>query len=92
MLISRALKHLWEDCFELDAYLRFNTAQKIYKLDMEAFPDDVIKLGHYLELSIDVGPAMTTKILTENGQVLHRSTYRSLTTEEGCRAREYPTV
>ena len=37
------------------------------------FPDDVLKLGHYLGPSIDVGPAMTAKILTENGQVLHRS-------------------
>ena len=39
------------------------------------FPDDVLKLGHYLGPSIDVGPAMTAKILTENGQVLHRLTY-----------------
>ena len=36
--------------------------------------DDVLKLGHYLGPSIKVGPEMTTKILTENGQVLHRST------------------
>ena len=40
------------------------------------FLDDVLKLGHYIGPSIDVGPAMTTKILTENGQLLHRSTYR----------------
>ena len=33
-------------------------------------------------LGINVGPAMTAKILTENGQVLHRSTYRLLTVEE----------
>ena len=39
------------------------------------FPDD----GIYLGPSIDVGPAMTTKILTETGQVLHRSTDRPLT-------------
>ena len=31
------------------------------------FPDDMLKLGYYLELSIDVGPAMTAKIPTENG-------------------------
>ena len=37
--------------------------------------DDVLKLGHYLEPIIDVGPAMTAKILTEHGQMLHRSTY-----------------
>ena len=28
------------------------------------FPDDVLKLGHYLEPSIYVDPAITTKILT----------------------------
>ena len=37
------------------------------------FPDDVLKLGYNFGPSIDVGPA--AKILTENGQVLHRSTY-----------------
>ena len=46
------------------------------------FPDDVLKLGRYLGPSIDVGPAMTAKILTENGQVLHRSTYQFLTPDE----------
>ena len=40
------------------------------------------KLGHYLGSSIDVGPAMTAKILTENGQVLHRSTYQPLIADE----------
>ena len=30
----------------------------------------------------DVGQAMTTKILTQNGQVPHRSTHRPLTPEE----------
>ena len=43
------------------------------------FPDDVLELGHYLGPDIDVNLAMTAKTLTENGQVLHRSTYRSLT-------------
>ena len=36
------------------------------------FPADVLKLGCYLGSSIDVGPAMTTKILNKNEQVLHR--------------------
>ena len=45
-------------------------------------PDDVLKLSRYLGHSIDIGPAMTAKILTENGQVLHRSTYRLLTPDE----------
>ena len=95
----------------MEAYIRSNTAHKIYILDrkiletvmsgetsdisqfceLEWFelvmfcdktaplPDIMLKLGHYLGPSIDVGPAMTTKILMENGQVLHRSTYQSLT-------------
>ena len=46
------------------------------------FPDDLLKLGHYLGPSIDFGSAMTTKILTENRQVLHKSTYRPLTPDE----------
>ena len=35
LLWSRALKHLWEDFLELEAYIRSNTAHEIYKLDME---------------------------------------------------------
>ena len=42
----------------------------------------MLKLGHDLGPSIDVGPAMTAKILTENGQVLHRSTHQPLTLDE----------
>ena len=36
------------------------------------FVDDVLRLGHYLGSSIDVGPTMATQILSENGQVLQR--------------------
>ena len=46
------------------------------------FPDDEQKLGHSLGPSIDVGPAVTAKILMKNGLVLHLSTYRSLTPDE----------
>ena len=42
----------------------------------------MLKLGSYPGPSIYFGPAMTTKILTENGQVLHRSSYRPLTLYE----------
>ena len=104
LLKSGGLKWLWDDCLELEAYIRSNTAHKIYKLDREVpksvtsgessdisqfcelewfewvmfgdetapFPDDVLKLGHYLGPGIDVDPVMTTKILMKNGQVLHR--------------------
>ena len=43
---------------------------------------DVLKLGHYLGPSIDIGPAMTAKVLTENEKVLHRSTHQSFTQDE----------
>ena len=114
LLTSRAPKWLWDDCLELEAYIRSNTDHKIYKLDggvpktvmsgetsdishfcelewfqwvmfhdeTAPFPDDMLKLGHYLGSSVDVGPAMTAKILTENGKVLHSSTYRSLTSDD----------
>ena len=38
----------------------------------------MLKLGCYPKPSINVGPAMMSKILSENGQVLHRSMCRLL--------------
>ena len=40
---------------------------------MVPFLKDELKLGHFLESRIFVGSAMVAKILTKNGQVLHRS-------------------
>ena len=114
MVKTRAPKRLWDDCLELEAYIRSNTAHDIFQLrgdvpetvisgetsDISQFcefgwyewvffrdtavsyPDDREVLGRYLGPSIDVGPAMTAKILKENGQVVHRSTYRPLTQDE----------
>ena len=42
----------------------------VFPDEIAPFPDDVLKLGHYLGPSRDVGPAMTAKILTENRQVI----------------------
>ncbi len=47
-----------------------------------SFPEDLLVLGKFLGLSIDIGPVMTTKILTPTGKVVHRSTYQSLMPEE----------
>jgi hypothetical protein len=44
-----------------------------------SFPGDKLVLGRYLGPSIDVGPAMTAKILKANGVIVHRSSYWSLT-------------
>ena len=35
LLSSRASKHLWDDCLELEVYIRSITAHEIYKLDGE---------------------------------------------------------
>ena len=35
LLRSRAPKCLWDNCLEFEAYIRFNTAHEIYKLDRE---------------------------------------------------------
>ena len=47
-----------------------------------AFPDGNPVLGRYLGPAIDVGPALTAKILKANGEVVYRSTYRALTDKE----------
>ena len=46
---------------------------------------NLLCLAHYLGPSIDVYPAMTTKILTENRQVIHSLTYGLLTPDESQR-------
>ncbi len=47
-----------------------------------SFPKDQLVLGQYLGLLIDIGPEMTTKILTPTCEAVHRSTYRLLMPEE----------
>ena len=46
------------------------------------FPEDKVELGRYLGPSMNVGPALTAKLLKANGQVVHWSTYRPLTPDE----------
>ena len=46
------------------------------------FPDSMLNLGCCFGPSINIGPAMTAKILTQYGKVLHRSTYRPLTADK----------
>ena len=46
------------------------------------FPDENPVLGRFLGVAIDVGPAMTAKILKPNGEVVYQSTYRRLTDSE----------
>jgi hypothetical protein len=46
------------------------------------FPEDNMILGRDLRPAIDIGPAMARKILTENGQMVIRSTVCSLMPNE----------
>ncbi len=46
------------------------------------YPDEPLHIRKYLGPAIDVGPAMTAKILQQNGNVVYRSTYQPLTFEE----------
>ena len=46
------------------------------------FPAVLLKLGHYLGPSRNVGIAVTTNIFTQNEQVLHRSMFRLLTPDK----------
>jgi hypothetical protein len=67
--ISQYCQHGWYE------WIKFrDTAQH--------FPEPKMTLGRYLGPKIDVGPAMTAKILKANGQVVHRSTYRALNESE----------
>jgi hypothetical protein len=52
------------------------------------FPQDKMVLGRYLGPSVDIGSAMTAKILKANGQVIHMSAYRSLTPGEVAQTEE----
>ena len=46
------------------------------------YPNDHFRLGRYLSLIIDIGPALMAEIIKENGQVIHRSTYQAQTQDE----------
>jgi hypothetical protein len=48
----------------------------------QSFPDQKEVYGRWLGPSIDVGPAMTSKILKDNGQVIHSASYRNLNEDE----------
>ena len=46
------------------------------------FPEDKQVLGRWLGPSLDVGPAMTSKILKDNGYYIHLSSFRPLNEDE----------
>ena len=67
--ISQFCKLEWVECV-------------MFQDEAALFPNDVLKLGPYLGPSRDIGPAMTAKILMDNGQVLHRLIYTPLTPDD----------
>ena len=52
-----------------------------YRDTQVAYPKDNFVLGRYLCPSFDVGQAMTAKILKQNGEYIHSSTRRHLTSD-----------
>ena len=54
LLKSRAPKPLWDDCLDLEAYVRSNTAHEIYKLDGEVsktvMSDETSDISQFFEL------------------------------------------
>ena len=62
---------------------KFGWYQWVYFIDTSmTFPGDKLVLGRHCGPIIDVGPALTAKILKNNGQQVNRSTYSSLTPDE----------
>jgi transposase len=71
------------DTADISALALFSWYEWVMFRDTVAtYPDDKMVLGRDLGPAIDIGPAMTRKILKANGQVVYRSTVRSLTPDE----------
>jgi hypothetical protein len=54
----------------------------MYRDNIPSYPDDKLILGRYLGPAMDIGSALTAKILQPNGQFVCRSTLRHLTDDE----------
>jgi hypothetical protein len=54
----------------------------MYRVNVPSYPDDRLIRGRYLGPAMDIGSALTAKILQPNGQFVCRSTLRHLTNKE----------
>ena len=54
----------------------------MFRDNKPTFPNDRLTLSHYLGPAINMGTALTAKILNENGQFVCHSTLQHLTAEE----------
>jgi len=71
------------DTADITAAALFRWYEWVYFRDTAvSFPEDNIVLGRDLGPAIDIGPALARRILKDNGQVVIRSTVRSLTEDE----------
>jgi hypothetical protein len=53
-----------------------------YRDTAASFPVSEIQVGRYMGAAIDIGTAMSRKVLKANGQVMYRTSVRSLTLDE----------
>ena len=67
---------------DISPYCEYAWFEWVMFLDDDTWPNEKLKLGRYLGPSIDVGCAMTAKILKSNGEFVPRSTLRRLTKDE----------
>ncbi|KAI2510101.1 Reverse transcriptase (RNA-dependent DNA polymerase) [Fragilaria crotonensis] len=71
------------DTADISALALFGWFEWVMFRDTSAtYPDDKMILGRDLGPAVDIGPAMTRKVIKANGQVVYRSTVRSLTADE----------
>ena len=71
------------DTADISAIALFGWYEWVMFRDTSAtYPDDKMVLGRDLGPAIDIGPAMTRKVVKANGEVVYRSTVRSLTSDE----------
>ena len=67
--ISPFVEFEWYDWIKIwDSEASFSHSKEVY--------------SQWLGPSLDIGPAMTSKVLRQNGKVVYVSTYRGLTPEE----------
>ena len=63
---------------DISTFCEFGWYQWVYFRDTSVdFPGNTLVIGRYCGPSIDVGPALTAKILRKNWQQVHSYTYRA---------------
>ena len=67
---------------DISEYMDFTFYSWVKYRDVEAYPQDSIKLGRWLGIAHNVGSAIIYWVLTENGKIIPRSIVRLLKEEE----------